>query len=246
MTNPVMDRRQRRRIGKVLVLVGIAPLLVSVLCLVADVCLGGFVLIPPMGPTGTVLRADELGLEGVPPDARVRVQFLSQSTTSSGEAGIPWYAVQVHSIVIDRFVQSEADPVPPLSDAQRDQVWTHGRAALDAYLKSKALERDEQRREVFLAMLRDGQISTTTEGYMWPNVPHAVSGLLRELRSLFLSPILCGVGAGLWSSSRKRIPPGFCLRCGYDLRATPQGGVCPECGKAQSSETPGKPAPSEP
>ena len=46
--------------------------------------------------------------------------------------------------------------------------------------------------------------------------------------------LLCGCGGAagvlLWRAGRRRVPPGHCRRCGYDLRASP--GVCPACGTA--------------
>jgi hypothetical protein len=36
--------------------------------------------------------------------------------------------------------------------------------------------------------------------------------------------------AYLWWSDRRRIPPGHCRKCGYNLTGNVSG-VCPECGQ---------------
>jgi hypothetical protein len=247
--NPVFDRRRRRRIGKVLVLVGIAPLTLSILLSIIEVMLGGFLIIPPVRVAGPVFRADEVGLEGFPPDARVRLNFVARCITASGEQDIPWHMQREYTVGAVWLARGESGAGTATTDEQRDHVLRTQRGSLDTYLRSTIrfdFDRDETARAVFRDMLKKGETTRTFTGFVWPNVPHAVSGLFRGFWSGLLPPIILGVGAGLWSSSHKRIPPGFCLRCGYDLRGTPPSAVCPECGDASSPGTPAKAAPSEP
>ena len=61
----------------------------------------------------------------------------------------------------------------------------------------------------------------------------------REALEIFIIPPLL---AGLMLlrrmiAERKRIKPGFCADCGYDLRATPD--QCPECGKVPQNRPDG-------
>ena len=39
-----------------------------------------------------------------------------------------------------------------------------------------------------------------------------------------------GIWVRRWRVQSRRAQRGLCLSCGYDRRATPQGGRCPECG----------------
>jgi predicted amidophosphoribosyltransferase len=43
----------------------------------------------------------------------------------------------------------------------------------------------------------------------------------------------------LWFADRRRIPPGHCQKCGYDLTGNVSG-ICPECGTPVERE--GSPA----
>lgn len=50
------------------------------------------------------------------------------------------------------------------------------------------------------------------------------------VRFAFLVPVLLVPGVILWLLGRRRIKPGHCRGCGYDLRGLPAAG-CPECGE---------------
>jgi hypothetical protein len=45
------------------------------------------------------------------------------------------------------------------------------------------------------------------------------------------------IGMVILIRRRRRVTPGRCASCGYDLRATPQGGRCPECGSVSGGLT---------
>lgn len=45
--------------------------------------------------------------------------------------------------------------------------------------------------------------------------------------------VFCVPTIVLWRLDRRRFPPGFCSRCGYDLTGN-ESGICPECGTARS------------
>jgi hypothetical protein len=59
------------------------------------------------------------------------------------------------------------------------------------------------------------------------------SGFAGQCLVIPLWPILlsiCVLTATLWWLDRRRIPPGHCRRCGYNLTGNVSG-VCPECGE---------------
>jgi len=69
--------------------------------------------------------------------------------------------------------------------------------------------------------------------FFWQPVLACGSSLGAQFSSfvvpLWLPLIAIGVPTGiLWYRDRKPIPPGHCLRCGYNLTGN-ESGVCPEC-----------------
>ena len=48
----------------------------------------------------------------------------------------------------------------------------------------------------------------------------------------FLTAPLIRVVGLTFNQARRWFAPGMCQACGYDLRKTPPGGNCPECGEA--------------
>lgn len=54
---------------------------------------------------------------------------------------------------------------------------------------------------------------------------------------LWLPFIMVALPTGvIWSRDRRRVRPGYCRRCGYDLQGNVSG-VCPECGFQCGSKT---------
>jgi hypothetical protein len=79
---------------------------------------------------------------------------------------------------------------------------------------------------------------------LWPYYDHPRIGPFRSREimlelPLWLPTLAAAVFAPfLWWLDRRRILPGHCARCGYDLTGNVSG-MCPECGKriAETSET---------
>ena len=63
-----------------------------------------------------------------------------------------------------------------------------------------------------------------------------IDDLLSIVRDTAPCTAIFGLIVGVWISLLQAYPPGFCQRCGYDLRGTP--GRCPECGGAFDPSSP--------
>ena len=53
---------------------------------------------------------------------------------------------------------------------------------------------------------------------------------------LLLATTVMPTAVLFWRDRRRRIPPGYCQKCEYDLRSNVSG-KCPECGEPIPSET---------
>lgn len=81
------------------------------------------------------------------------------------------------------------------------------------------------------AMVRNGTPSVTATEVYWDRIGFTTRGMLGTNFALAAGALLSLFGSGLWLLS-KASKEGHCAACGYDLRATPLGKPCPECGHA--------------
>jgi hypothetical protein len=82
-------------------------------------------------------------------------------------------------------------------------------------------------------------IATKPEGWsvrLRPSIPLPLFfsssrvGRIHAISRWVLFLVLAGVTAIVWSRHRRRIRPGHCQKCGYNLTGNVSG-LCPECGK---------------
>lgn len=65
------------------------------------------------------------------------------------------------------------------------------------------------------------------------------AGVTVTIRSITMYPVYpLGLAVVLWAIRFRRVPPGHCKRCRYDLRGLPAGTACPECGHFADAPAP--------
>jgi hypothetical protein len=167
--------------------------------------------------------------------------------------------------VMDQFSARRRDPAPPRLLYQTIEI-SRGRIVYGQYLEIQNPQqaattrpmgtktwshnaipsRFMQARRAYFAWTCFGftRVAVVRSPYI-PTGPLTPNGWyvgVRLLMVMALSALL--PGAWLFQSirQRRRNAPGCCAHCGYDLRATPEGGaqlldVCPECGTAHTAPT---------
>jgi hypothetical protein len=80
------------------------------------------------------------------------------------------------------------------------------------------------------------ELDTKSPHFMiWTPTYYSDPGLFSVGLPLWMPFLLIATPAAfLWWTDRRRIPPGHCQNCGYNLTGNVSG-ICPECGKTTGS-----------
>lgn len=216
----------------------------------------GYTLVFPFNNmlTGTsaTLRfpATDVGLEDRFPNTTLHVRFVGAGTPSWEYYKSFPMRLDISASISMAVVPTLGADTPEHASAAIPSIALDDDAACELLVANRALLTDQFDVTLGRAMpntvrgnhtrdLRHLIESGRVRGDRWelvgPGITYTLASLLHP-RWVAIAGALAGV-AGIVIFSRVGRPvAGCCMHCGYDLRATPHGSPCPECGNTPSAD----------
>lgn len=238
--------RRRRRLGIVLVLLGLLPLLAFAAATVCVRITGGGVAYSLDDMRIHRFYAEQVGFAETSPSSRVEVQVYIKQTESISPRSIrmPWYLLREFELSAT-LERGDTNTRRTLTQSEMSAMLRQHAKLVSDNLSGMFTDKPPEDQRIIAEMAQAGQARRTIATIVWRNVPFDLTYWLRVRWTWIVLVLLIGVGGAMLRTNRA-VPSGHCLACRYDLRGTPPGGPCPECGNPRPVETLDSASPSEP